>query len=422
MLCKGREINIMANFVVPNPETRKVVSGKWFVFFALVAVLATTLILVIVQQTCTLPSTSPLPTAPKDQMDAYLSCLAQYRLWAVVTFLADLLAVSGVVLGVGYAVTGYPSGIALSSWNDYSLSKLQMALWTIVVLAGLLTAAKINLLGYFGSVPADKEALGINIPPELLIALGIAAASTAATPSILALKASQDPRPGEADVAKQRVAAISSNASTADVTYTGRAVGRRDRTTASWLDIVTGDETANAGLVDLSKVQQLLITVLLLGTYTFLLIQRFSGKPEWINSLPPIGQQFIWLLAVSHAGYLGYKIAPKSGQTDSTAAPGQAGGGGGAAGGAGAPPPNPPPATVPVRLATAGADPTSIKLQVDGRSVDVDANGFAELILETGIAHTVTASGANAGVAVSGQTTISVSPDDLDQAYELTLS
>ncbi len=294
---------------------RKPVSGAWFVLFALLAVLATTLILVVVQQTCTLPSTAPPPTAPKEQMDAYLSCLARYRLWAAITFLADLLAVTGVVLGFGYAVTGYPSGIALSSWNDYSLSKLQMALWTIVVLAGLLTAAKINVLGYFGPVPADKEALGINIPPELLIALGIAAASTAATPAILAMKASQDPMPGEADIAKQRLAAMSSDTSAADVTHTGRAVGRRDRTTASWLDIVTGDETANAGLVDLSKVQQLLITVLLLGTYTALLIQRFSGKPEWIDSLPLIGQQFIWLLAVSHAGYLGYKAAPKSGQT-----------------------------------------------------------------------------------------------------------
>jgi hypothetical protein len=298
-----------------------------------------------------------------------------------------------------------------------------MALWTIVVLAGLLTAAKINVLAYFGSVPAEKEALGINIPPELLVALGIAAVSTAATPSILALKASQDPTPGEAQVAKQRVAAISANASPAAVTNSGKAVGRVDRTTASWLDIVTGDETANAGLVDLSKVQQLLITVLLLGTYTFLLIQRFSGEPKWIDSLPPIGQQFIWLLAVSHAAYLGYKAVPKSGQTDSNAAPGQAAGGLGVSdGGAGAPPPNLPPATVPVRLAVVGADPTTVQLRIDGRPIDVDANGFAELILDTTKnPHEIVANGTRAGTSVRGQTTISVSSDDLDQGFELAL-
>jgi hypothetical protein len=86
------------------------------------------------------------------------------------------------------------------------------------------------------------------------------------------------------------------------------------------------------------------------------------------------------------------------------------------------PPPNPPPATVPVRLALSGVDPSTVALKVDGRSVDVNANGYAELILETGIAHTVTASGTKADAAVSGQMMISVSPDDVDKAYELTLS
>jgi len=75
-----------------------------------------------------------------------------------------------------------------------------------------------------------------------------------------------------------------------------------------------------------------------------------------------------------------------------------------------------------VRLAVTGADPSTVALKVDGRSVDVDANGYAELILETGIPHTVTASGTKAGTVVSGQIMISVSPDDLDKAHELTLS
>jgi hypothetical protein len=69
-----------------------------------------------------------------------------------------------------------------------------------------------------------------------------------------------------------------------------------------------------------------------------------------------------------------------------------------------------------------GVDPSTVTLKVDGRSVDVDANGYTELILEAGIAHTITASGTEAGAAVSGEIMISVSPDDLDKAYELTLS
>lgn len=85
-------------------------------------------------------------------------------------------------------------------------------------------------------------------------------------------------------------------------------------------------------------------------------------------------------------------------------------------------PPNSPPATVPVRLAVSGADPNTVTLSVDQGTIGVDANGYAELILETGIAHSVTARGTKAGTAVSGQITISVSPDDVNKAYELTLS
>ena len=85
--------------------------------------------------------------------------------WAVVTFLADLIAVAGIVLGLGYAVTGRVAGIALSGYNDFSLAKLQMAMWTIVVLAALLTTARLNLLGYFGPMPPSAVVVD-NTPGE----------------------------------------------------------------------------------------------------------------------------------------------------------------------------------------------------------------------------------------------------------------
>lgn len=149
------------------------------------------------------------------------------------------------------------------------------------------------------------------------------------------------------------------------------------------------------------------------------------------------------LLGIAAAGYAGADfientfthLIPGIGNTAGGAAPGGGGGasgggaapGGGAASGTPVPPRNPPPATVPVRLAVTGADPRTLMLEVDGRSTGVDANGFAELILESGITHTVAAKGTTVtatgtGTAVSGQITILVTPDDLDKAYELTLS
>jgi len=138
------------------------------------------------------------------------------------------------------------------------------------------------------------------------------------------------------------------------------------------------------------------------------------------------------LLGIAAAGYAGADfientfthLIPGIGNPPGGAAPG-----GGTASGTPVPPRNPPPATVPVRLAVTGADPRTLMLEVDGRSTGVDANGFAELILESGITHTVAAKGTAVaatgtvtGTAVSGQMTILVTPDDLDKAYELTLS
>jgi hypothetical protein len=264
-----------------------------------------------------------IPVAAQHWIGAFTDQTAAHlHLWAVVTFLVDLTAVAAVVLGFGYAVTGRPFGIAMSSWNDYSLSKLQMALWTIIVLAGLMTAAKLNLLGYFGTVletakdggTAPGQPLGINIPGELLAAMGIAAFSTAAAPAILSLKASQTPAQGEVLAAHQRLLA-STGQPIGTLQSAGKAAGYASADSASWLDLITGDEVANAGIVDLSKVQQLLVTLLLIGTYGFMLVHIFATATVGIASLPPLDEHLVELMGVSHASYLAYKATPKSAQT-----------------------------------------------------------------------------------------------------------
>jgi hypothetical protein len=250
--------------------------------------------------------------------------------WAVLAFLVDIAWIAGVLMAFGYAVNGDIFGVAISSYNDYSLSKVQMALWTIVVLAALLTTAKLNLLSYFGPMPPAKDLvngvmvasgpLEIAIPGELLAAMGIAAFSTAAVPSILALKAGQGSSDDEVAAAQQNQAKTTGGDPNT-VAVTGRAVGHTDPKHAGWLDIVTGDEAANAGKVDLSKVQQLLVTLLLLGTYVAMVVRVFGTATTGLNSLPALGEQFITLLAISHAGYLGYKAVPKSGSGSASSAP-----------------------------------------------------------------------------------------------------
>ena len=250
---------------------------------------------------------------------------------AVAVFILQLIAVGLVVVGFGWLITGRLSGFMMSSRNAYSLSKMQMAAWTVVVLAGLSTAAEINIFRYFGQMPLmtvdqnsttectkeskdckPMEPLAIDIPGALLAALGIAAFSFSATPAILALKANQDPTAGQPDAAAQRLS-NSTGTPTERITNIGRVIARTHPDEAHLRDLVSGDEVANAGTIDLSKVQQLLITLLLLGTYIGMLISTFSASKA-ITTLPDLGARFAELMALSHGGYLVYKGVPKPDQ------------------------------------------------------------------------------------------------------------
>ena len=242
----------------------------------------------------------------------------KYTLGAIV-FGAHLFAVALIVVGLGAVVSKTWGGFMLASRNAYSLSKLQMALWTIVVLAALLTAAEINIFATFGDMPTDPEhaskliePLAIVIPGELLAAMGIAAFSFGAAPTVLAMKASQTPADGQADAAIKRVAA-NTGVQSEQITNIGNVIARSDKQHARLSDIVTGDELANAGTIDLSKVQQLLVTLLLIGTYIAMLFATFTAGRA-ITTLPALGDRFVELMALSHGSYLAYKAVPKSGQ------------------------------------------------------------------------------------------------------------
>jgi hypothetical protein len=73
---------------------------------------------------------------------------------------------------------------------------------------------------------------------------------------------------------------------------------------------VTGEELGNAGSPDLGKIQQLLVTLLLLGIYTAYVYALFAGTAEKITHLPLLDPSFVWLMGISHASYLAYKAAP----------------------------------------------------------------------------------------------------------------
>jgi hypothetical protein len=234
-------------------------------------------------------------------------------LWGAYPATAGLMLLA--ILMVGDALNGRPTGLIIDNRNRMSLSKLQMLVWTVVVISALIVYAAYN-------VRLQVEApLDINIPPELLFAMGISATSFIATPAILSLKSQQTP--AQADVA-------TANAAPGTSQNSGKVFGRASASDASWTDLFQGDEVGNFNSPDLSKIQEVAITLLLVGVYSAQIITLFAGLTapgSKLASLPVLGQQFIVLMGISHASYLAYKAAPHTASGDPAAAAQPAAGG-----------------------------------------------------------------------------------------------
>jgi hypothetical protein len=245
---------------------------------------------------------------------------------AAAFIILELMAI-GVSLGRG------PAGVIIDSRDCMSLSKLQACAWTVLVLSGLLVAEAFNIsLNHPGVDPNF-------IPPDLLVAMGISATSLAATPALLSLKTAQTPSAQSIQTASAQLTALGGGANAA-VPNVGALMTNTSRADASWTDMLTGDEVGNFATPDLGKIQQFLVTLLLVGLYGVLIFDTFGVKGP-VKVLPPLDQSFIWLMGVSHASYLAYKAAPHTnsdpagGANPAAGAGGGAGGGGAGGGGAG---------------------------------------------------------------------------------------
>ncbi len=84
---------------------------------------------------------------------------------------------------------------------------------------------------------------------------------------------------------------------------------------ASWSDLFLGDEEATYRTVDISRLQKLVITVLLGAIYlTYLWTELGKAAAGAALAMPTFGDDtngFLWLLGISHGAYLAQKATPK---------------------------------------------------------------------------------------------------------------
>ena len=229
------------------------------------------------------------------------------------------------MVAVGVGVTGQRMGVLWSSRNTYSLSRLQIVMWTLLVLSALAGVVITRSLGLLSAGASLVNALDVYIPGELLAVMGISVASSAAAPAILSLKSQASPPSGALmERAQQRAGTVEA---------AGRVLVRPEGCPPLVRDIFQSDDIGNAGCVDIGKVQQAVVTLLLWSVYLAMLARMFwsglaplpspspPGIPAGGSALPALSEGFVYLLGISHAGYLAYKAAPSpSGSSDASPA------------------------------------------------------------------------------------------------------
>ncbi len=230
------------------------------------------------------------------------------RVPALVAWLATLVLLAASIAIAGHGIVGRWMGALIDDRNRISLSRLQMSLWTILVLSAFLTAALTNIAA------GQANPLAIAIPSQLWLVMGITTTALVGSPLIKSYKAGQP-------VSDDDVAAQASQQKTLDLLAKQRsdltAADNRGRLVvlgspedASWSDLFQGEEISNAARLDLGKVQMFYFTLVLLLAYAAALAALFGRAPGNITQLPPLDESMITLLAISNGGYLVNKAIP----------------------------------------------------------------------------------------------------------------
>jgi hypothetical protein len=178
-------------------------------------------------------------------------------------------------------------GILRDSRGRYSLTHVQILMWTVVVLS--------LISGVFVGRLIDDAAggpLGFSIPDSVLALMGISLGSAV---TARAVKASKNTR-------------RQANIAASDPTVPPR-LGQ----------IILLEEGKFADkIVDVAKFQSLWVTLILVAAYIVMAVTQIhkAGSVAELTTLPDVAGGFVTLLAISHAGYLAGKLPDQPGMPD----------------------------------------------------------------------------------------------------------
>ncbi|HUP61601.1 MAG TPA: hypothetical protein VNA69_14410 [Thermoanaerobaculia bacterium] len=209
-------------------------------------------------------------------------------------------------------------GILISERNVMSLTRFQITAWTIMIGSALLTIGMSR--AFHPEVNGVTEALDIVVPDEVWQLLGIASGSTVLSTMIKRNKESVEPA-NSPDVAARTATMIQGeDAQAVEDNRRGILYGNSDPRDARFMDMLEGDELANAAFLDVGKVQMFFFTVMSLLMYGTVLWVMMQGDAGMITQMPALTPAMIKIVGISHVAYLGTKFVPQT-PTDANAKP-----------------------------------------------------------------------------------------------------
>ncbi|MDM4769053.1 hypothetical protein [Solimonas sp. SE-A11] len=221
-------------------------------------------------------------------------------------WLVSLVLMSLSLGAIGWAAHKRWDGVLIDRDNRISLSRLQLIVWTLLLLSAL------QAVGIF-NIPACltgdmRGPVDVRIPSEIWVLLGLGSFTAVAAPTIKQRYRSHSLQHGTlADAIAVHVKTglrLQTQGS-----FDGRVYRNATPADARWLNLVMGDYEG-AAYIDISKVQHLVLTLLLVLIYA-LALNQLLDKPlpyrEAISQFPEISSGFLSLLGISHAAYLADK-------------------------------------------------------------------------------------------------------------------
>ena len=200
---------------------------------------------------------------------------------------------------LGRSITHRPLGVLINDRNLMSLSRFQMAVWTVVILAAYFTYVFMRIKG---GVP---DALDVALDWHLWALLGISTTSLVGTPLILGAKMDRVPDPS---VTPKTAAALNEPTQDVAANKQGTLYANASMKDACLTDMFQGDELANTAHIDLAKVQMFYFTVIAAVCFFVMVFKVvLSGDPvdgASFKQLPMLPDGLVAILSISHAGYL----------------------------------------------------------------------------------------------------------------------